>query len=268
MRSSLYRYQRRTVAAMLQKELDLRDLPDPLYVTVKTVDTNKPFYIQPGTVEVLQERPMSAACRGGILCEELGTGKTVMMLSLIVATRKQVSAPEPSLVDDRPVMTPLAYRTFPSSDFSAARQRAGTPKLGEQRVPSLVELLVHHARTAPFCDIPKNTWSERHHRNSMKEEELSTLPLGTLLRANVPFYHHYLGEPNNRERAQRNKLPQTPRVIYLTSATLVVVPPNLLSQWDREIQKHCALQLRVFILRTKTPMPSVQSLATDYDVRF
>lgn len=71
-RSTLYRYQRRSVAAMLQRELDNRDVPDPLFIPLTTVD-KKMFFLQPGTMEVLQERPMTVPCRGGILCEELGT---------------------------------------------------------------------------------------------------------------------------------------------------------------------------------------------------
>lgn len=71
MRSALYKYQRRSIAAMMQKELDLRDVPDPLFIPLKTMDMRQ-FYIQPGTMAVLQECPMVAPCRGGILCEELG----------------------------------------------------------------------------------------------------------------------------------------------------------------------------------------------------
>lgn len=56
---------------MLQKELDTSDDPDPLFITVYTLDS-KPFYIQPGTFEILQDIPRTASCRGGILCEELG----------------------------------------------------------------------------------------------------------------------------------------------------------------------------------------------------
>ena len=56
---------------MLQRELDNRDIPDPLFIPLTTVE-NKMFFLQPGTMEVLQERPMTAPCRGGILCEELG----------------------------------------------------------------------------------------------------------------------------------------------------------------------------------------------------
>ena len=70
--SKLYKYQRRSVAAMLRKELDGRDVPDPLYISVQAVD-GRVFYLQPGTSEILLECPMTAPCRGGILCEELGT---------------------------------------------------------------------------------------------------------------------------------------------------------------------------------------------------
>jgi len=192
-----------------------------------------------------------------------------MMLCLIVATRKQISSPEPSIFDDRPVMTPVAFRHFPDSVFASARKRmsrASHTMEEKFRVPSLVEMLLHRARTIPHCDIDKALSNKRYRHNLEKEEEVNTLPLGEMIRVNVPFYHHYLGEPSNRERVQRNKVDERPKAIYLTSATLVVVPLNLLSQWDREVIKHCKVPLRVLILRTKTVMPTARILATDYDV--
>ena len=283
-RSTLYKYQQRSVAAMLQRELDDRDVPDPLFISLTTVDSNKrTFYLQPGTTEVLQERPMAASCRGGILCEELGksniyfskhqphhnytgTGKTLMVLSLIAATKNQISSPEACIVDSRPVMTPLSFRHFPSEEFSTSRKRfsRGHSK-NVSRVPSLTELMLHRYRTAPY--IPKSYSSTQYRCYSNKIEEVNTLPLGKMLRENVPFYHHYLEDPSSsRERTPRNRRDQGPKVMYLTSATLVIVPANLLSQWDREIMKHCSIPLRVLILRTKTPVPSVKNLATDFDV--
>ncbi|KAF9484636.1 hypothetical protein BDN70DRAFT_872149 [Pholiota conissans] len=267
MRTKLYTYQRQTVAAMMHKELDLKDVPDPLYIQVKTVD-GKPCFLQPGTMEVLQEHPMSANCRGGLLCEELGTGKTIMMISLIVATRRQLSSPEPSLIDDHVVMTPVAYHHFPSSTFTAARKRAGFPHSSlahdSTNVPSLVELLLHRARTDPYCDVSHN--SSQYEQRVMQEDKFNNLQLAQMMHSNVPFYHQYLGEPTNQHRGRRIHQPRTPRAMYLTAATLVVVPANLISQWDREITRHCAIPLRVLILRAKSPMPSVQSLATDYDI--
>lgn len=169
-------------------------------------------------------------------------------------------------------MTPLSFRHFPAAEFSTSRKRFSRGNhqhyLQEvSQVPSLVELLLHRSRTAPYCDIPKSYSSKQYCRSIEVEDEVDTLPLGEMLRENVPFYHHYHGDPNTiRESTPRNRQDKGPKIMYLTSATLVIVPANLLGQWDREITKHCSIPLRVLMLRTKTPMPSVKSLATDFDV--
>ena len=193
-----------------------------------------------------------------------------MILSLIAATKNQISAPEGSIVDDRPVMTPLSFRHFPSAEFATSRKKfsRGNHQHSNEisRVPSLVELMLHRSRTAPYCDIPKSYSSTQYRRLTKFEDDVNTLPLGEMLRENLPFYHHYHGDISVQERSPRNRRDQGPKTMYLTSATLVIVPANLLSQWDREIMKHCSTPLRVLMLRTKTPMPSVKSLATDFDV--
>jgi len=56
---------------MIQKEMDMTDVPDPLFITLTTMSLDT-FYLQPGTMEILRERPTIAASRSGILCEELG----------------------------------------------------------------------------------------------------------------------------------------------------------------------------------------------------
>jgi hypothetical protein len=71
MRSELYPYQRRSVAAMIQKETQPVDIPDPLFVPIVGIDGSE-FSLQPATTEILQERPMVQQNRGGVLCEELG----------------------------------------------------------------------------------------------------------------------------------------------------------------------------------------------------
>ena len=71
MRSRLYPYQRRSVAAMVQKETQPVDIPDPLFIPIVGIDGSE-FYLQPATMEILQERPMVQQNRGGVLCEELG----------------------------------------------------------------------------------------------------------------------------------------------------------------------------------------------------
>jgi hypothetical protein len=193
-----------------------------------------------------------------------------MMISLIIATRNQISSPEPSIVDERVLLTPLAFRHFPSGDFASARKRFYRSlssldlERSENKVPSLVELLLHQLRVSPHSDIPSG---KQPARTIERQDQVQDLPLWDALCANAPFYHHFPGDPHNLERTKRNEGVLGPRIMYLTSATLVVVPPNLLSQWDREITKHCAIPLRVLILRSKTPLPNVRNLATDFDVR-
>ncbi|TFK61006.1 hypothetical protein BDN72DRAFT_850036 [Pluteus cervinus] len=273
MRSTLYRYQRRTVAAMVQREKSTEDIHDPLFVAFKTIK-EECFYIQPGTLQILRDCPKVAPTRGGLLCEELGTGKTVMVLGLVLSTLNQLPSPEVSIMDDRPILTPLAFRHFPSDEFHIARQRlyrdSDPPDpFRTSRVPSLVEILLHKMRTDPDITIPNTTTSGGACLFSKKltlADALDSLPLGKLLQANTPFYHYYSGEPTLQYRTDRKATTPGPRVVYLSPATLIVVPANLISQWDREIQKHCEHPLRVFILRTGTRMPSVHSLASDYDI--
>ncbi|KAG1728635.1 SNF2 family N-terminal domain-containing protein, partial [Suillus paluster] len=262
LRSALYEYQRQSVAVMIEKELSNQPVQDPLYIPISSMD-GKCFYFQPSTLSAARECPTVARCKGGILCEELGTGKTVMILGLVLATVDQLPQPEESLLDYRPIMSPLAYRTFPADEYLQARRRAGTHKsstLDAARVPSLVEILLHRIRT----------WGDRVDVRPY-EEQLEASNLWQLLQANTPFYHHYpvkspmraLGHSRTRDRAS-----EYPRLMYLTTATLVVVPVNLLGQWDREILKHCRSTLRHLIIRRTTQIPSARVLASDYDVRF
>ena len=78
--STLHRYQRRSVAAMVQRELYPCDILDPLYVPITGMD-DKTFYFQPAKLEVLRECPVISQGRGGVLCEELGKCCTSFMKS-------------------------------------------------------------------------------------------------------------------------------------------------------------------------------------------
>lgn len=261
LRSALYEYQRQSVAVMIEKELSNQPVQDPLYIPISNMRGER-FYFQPSTLTAARECPTVARCKGGILCEELGTGKTVMILGLILATVDQLSQPEESLLDYRPVMSPLAYRTFPADEYHNARRRAGMHKssaLDVTRVPSLVEILLHRIRT----------WGDKVDVRS-HEEQLEASNLWQLLQANTPFYHHYsvkspqitaLGPSRTRDRVSKY-----PRLMHLTTTTLVVVPVNLLGQWDREILKHCHSTLRYLVVRQTTQIPSAKALASDYDL--
>lgn len=205
------------------------------------------------------------------LTQILGTGKTVMTLTLIMATLHQLSAPEESMIDVRPVLTPLSLRYFPSGEMAAARNRlmrsrrqksTDVPTLG---VPSLPELLLHQMCTKP----DETVWERRMRPDSEWDNTLQIFEqhqFRVLFQSNIPFYHHYDTEPTDNGRFKRRRGAAGPRTMYLTSATLIVVPSNLISQWDREIHKHCERELRVLILRSRSKLPDAKTLASDYDV--
>ncbi|KAJ7029382.1 P-loop containing nucleoside triphosphate hydrolase protein [Mycena alexandri] len=267
--STLHRYQRRSVAAMVQKEMDLTDDLDPLYLALKDMN-GKPFFFQPGTTEVLLERPLVAPCRGGILCEELGTGKTVMVLGLILATRHQLSDPAPSIMDTRPVLTPLAFRHFPSDEYAAARTglflKNKANKRTAPRVPSLVEILLHKMATNPVAFVSE-AQTDRYAK--LKEAVDNLEHYAGPRMDNLPFYLDYQEDPMDNERENkrgRSRQTRGPRMLYLTSATLVVVPENLLLQWEQECSLHCEDSLRILVLRRGDLIPSARVLASEYDI--
>jgi hypothetical protein len=85
--------------------------------------------------------------------------------------------------------------------------------------------------------------------------------------ANAPFYHYDASVEtmdDSRPKRRRSKLP--PRVMFISSATLIVVPNTLMGQWNSEVNKHCSELIRVLSLRRTTPMPPAQELASNYDV--
>lgn len=191
----------------------------------------------------------------------LGTGKTVMILGLVLSTIDHLPAPEESILDPRPILTPLALRYFPSNEFAEARQRfaQGKGKWKDEpsglRIPSLVETLLHYSRAHP------DALNIRH-----SPDKFPLKHLWRAYRRNAPFYHHYEDEPFEVLRTSRQKKDGGPKEMYLTSATLIVVPPNLLNQWASEINKHCDDRLSVFTATEKSVLPPARRLATAYDV--
>lgn len=73
LRSTLYPYQQRSVAAMVDKETPPQSIPDPAYIHVRGVGPGREtFVLQPATLELLRHCPRTSTVRGGVLCEELG----------------------------------------------------------------------------------------------------------------------------------------------------------------------------------------------------
>jgi SNF2-related domain len=187
-----------------------------------------------------------------------------MVLALVLVTIDQLSQPEESIHDSRPVMTPLAFRHFPYPQFEAARKSLSSPRPIPARddhcFPRLLEVMLHYIRTSPEA---------LHLRQNM--EWLEDRGLQPLIDLNAPFYLQG-EEPMMLPRPQRNRTNLGFRKMFLTSATLIVVPPNLLAQWNSEILKHCLGPeesddaLRYLVVNPKDELPAARLLATNYDV--
>lgn len=268
--SPLYNYQRETVAAMLLREQADTSIPDPLYIPVTGID-GVPFYLQPSTMELFRERPMVSRSRGGILCEELGklprcickssnsrspgTGKTVMVLALVLSTIDQLPEPDQTIYTPA-IMTPVAFRHFRNAENRTARERAHW-KSSTGAFPTLVETLHHLLQVNP----------DRTHtrlRNTLAESNPSLLQS---IERNAPYYLHYNDEVERVRSSRGGRRVASPRVVYLTSATLIVVPSTLVLQWISEMHKHVTSEIRVLVIRRDDEIPSALDLATQYDVR-
>jgi SNF2-related domain len=188
-----------------------------------------------------------------------------MTLALILATLDQISAPEESILDTRPVMTSLAFNYFPSEKYRIVRNRASRSgkvkskvrEIAKSGFPSLLETMMHYVRVFPEgLDLHDH------------EDELRDHHLWTPISLNTPFYYHYDIDIPTQNRSRRKVPDKAPRVMYLTSATIIIVPANLLSQWESEINKHCEsqLMLRVLVIQKDNVLPDAKVLATDYDV--
>ncbi len=84
-KTELYHYQRRTVAMMLQREVEPSQSVSPFYNELKDM-TDRPWYYSPLAGECVRFPPKFSSPIGGILCESMGTGKTLMALALVAAT--------------------------------------------------------------------------------------------------------------------------------------------------------------------------------------
>jgi len=185
-----------------------------------------------------------------------------MTLSLILSTVDQLPAPPETFEAITPTLTPIAFKLFPSEPYSEARKlttpgRRGT-KNERLEVPSLLETMVHYVRI--------NSESVG---LQPAEEELRAARLWDPIMANTPFYFHQNGKTANNKRVLRDRARSPPVVTYLSPATLVIVPQNLLGQWENEINKHCTSQIpqRVLVIQKDVKIPSPKQLASDYIVR-
>ena len=227
--TTLYTYQRRSAAMMLQREVQQEQVIDPRLV--KVVDQlGNPYYYDAVTGTGLKApRYYDRPC-GGILAEEMGAGKTLICLALILATRHIPSKVPDCLWTDRLIV----------------RRRIGT----------LLDM-------AAAC-LTRNSVPWRNVFGALDPDGIEYPNCVEAIRRNKAWYEL---PPADRRRTSRqpSSLP-SPRKIYLSHTSLVIVPPNLIQQWKQEISKH-TFGLKIIILDNsrKHELPPVEELI-EYDI--
>lgn len=195
--TELYPYQCRSAALMLQREEEPGHVLDPRLVQVMD-QHGKPWFYDSNTGEArIEPRHYDRIC-GGILAEEMGSGKTLIALALIAATK------------DQPAVIPEIYRT---GNINIR------PKIG-----SLMDMA---ASVATKTGVSWKRYIDSRYVNCIRAIE-----------RNPAWYHlpRPTGARAFRRSKADTNLP--PTKVYVSHTTLIVVPPNLLRQWTQEISKH------------------------------
>ncbi|KAJ6790380.1 hypothetical protein PWT90_04218 [Aphanocladium album] len=228
LKSELLPYQKRSTALMMQKEMYPGQVLDPRLLHLR--DRNgQSWYLDPIAGSILREARYYDGVSGGILAEEMGTGKTIMCLALLLATRGfPAEAPE-----------------FYWSQATPVRKTVG----------SLMDM-------AASC-VTRHSQPWRNYYGYTKKKDYDGNASVKAIQRNPGSYLLPGVEPRRCGRIGSNYVP-VPKKIYLSSTSLVIVPNNLLSQWKQEISKHTD-GLEVLVLAKTDPIPAVETLL-EYDV--
>ncbi len=202
LKTQLYPYQKRSVAVMLSREEDPTKSADQRKPQYTDLDRNT-FHMDVFDGTVTQDPHLYNEPRGGILAETMGYGKTLACLALVLATRGH-------------------YPQVPEG-----RIETRTTHLR----PTTSSLLSTSARALVHAGVP---WKAEFH--ALKQAGYHYAHLVEEIRRYDREFAEPIFHPTtpNRKASKR----EADRILRLCYGTLVIVPPNLVTQWQFEIAKH------------------------------
>ncbi|KIX06333.1 uncharacterized protein Z518_04309 [Rhinocladiella mackenziei CBS 650.93] len=231
LKTTLYPYQKRSVAAMLRKEANPAKSIDPRKPRFQDLNGTE-FYFDIHEGALLLNPYLYSEPRGGILAETMGYGKTLICIALILATRGH-------------------YPKVPEGRLNILDKQVN------ERTPSLLELAAKTIKQAgipwksEFAHLEKAGYHFEHCTETLDKYEAKFAE---------PIFH-----PMTPNRLGKKR--EDCRILRLCYATLLIVPPNLLVQWQHEMEKHTeqdALDILVLDSSTKE-IPDYKTLMR-YDV--
>jgi len=172
---------------------------------------------------MISQHGVSSLCP--LRCEQMGIGKTLMCLSLIVATLHQPCQPPPNGIDMSPILTANAQSTYPFESYRSIRESVDIPESSicptrpslEDMCADILAKTDHSPRRSPF--VP---------------------PTVLRLLDRQTFYYQYPSHDDCLREAKKKVLKRSIHKMHLANTTLVVVPQILVGQWKNEIGKHMA----------------------------
>ena len=188
LKTTLYPYQARSAAVMIERETMPRLHLDPR-LEPRTAPDGSTFYYSPRDAAFFRSPRDYESIRGGILAETMGLGKTIICLAVILATRHTLPR------------VPVQYEVY---------------KPVQSGVPSLMKLAISKAAQSA---VPIKA-----HLNRLRRECGDEFSEITRAIDNNPMDYLIPQIPIRTNR--RTQIPP-PRRMRLCSGTIVVVPANL-----------------------------------------
>jgi hypothetical protein len=222
-------YQRQSAATMLERESQPYRVLDPRLLKVPDQNGQPWYYDQVNGFGLLEPRYYDGV-NGGILAEEMGAGKTLICLALILATKHQTS------------QIPEIYRGS---------------QVMRRKIGSLADMA---AAAITMKALPWKPYFGTDGHYELDYQNCRACILRNL-------GHYFMPCPSRRKHTRQSVgVPSTNRKVYLSYATLILVPGNLVQQWRAEIDKHTVPgSLRTIVItssRQKIP-PVEELLETD-----
>ncbi|GAA5845521.1 hypothetical protein JCM5353_005679 [Sporobolomyces roseus] len=324
-KTKLYLYQQASVAKILARELAPQHVVSPFFLPrTSLIDPSKKVYVSLQTGQVLTSPPRLLEPKAGILAENMGDGKSLIVLALVISTLRELPSLEGTSIykdgspsDRSPVVLTRQSIDFPFKIEQEDRRRtrlrrieavshvAMTPREEEENeralaaqaqldledsqhhppLPSLHDLMINLLRTTRNLSRRDKEAIARHNETHIKQLNLKsiessppfyrTFPTPQLLKSrqgrqwvtdqhNPKFVGSYATVTEKRRAALKS--PFSIVEIYVTSATLLVVPSVLIKQWIQEIDTHLEPDsLSYLVLKTGNKIPSPEQL-TAYDL--
>ncbi|KAF9345777.1 hypothetical protein BGX26_002744 [Mortierella sp. AD094] len=226
MRTKLYGYQKNSLWKLLRRELCPDYLINPTLVPVQDMNQQTYYINMANNPPSFCRKPMEHwdDVRGGIICEDMGTGKSCLCIALIMQTRDQFSRPPASA-------THIFCELYPFAPSSAIIVRDGTMSVDNETtllapgsaIPTLRDLA---AAAVKISNLEYRRASEYINDDTMEMLEAMSV------------YYYAEESPSKTPRTRGFRMAKLALEVYLSSSTLVIVPPDLTDQWCNEVNKH------------------------------